>query len=59
MQQISQLMQNCRVCAKESRQVKEPLMTLDLPKYPFHVVGTDLFELNKLLVLDYFQGTQK
>ena len=57
MQQITQLVQNCRVCAKESRQGKEPLMTSELPKYPWQVVGTDLFELNKsnyLLVVDYF-----
>ena len=54
MQEISQLVQNCRVCAKESRQGKEPLMTSDLP---WQVVGTDLIELNKvnyLLVVDYF-----
>ena len=56
-QQITQLVQNCSVCAKESRQGKEPLMMSDLPKYPWQVVGTDLFELNKsnyLLVVDYF-----
>ena len=57
MHQITQLVQNCRVCAKESRQGKEPSMTSELPKYPWQVVGTDLFELNKsnyLLVVDYF-----
>ena len=57
MHQITQLVQDCRVCAKESRQGKEPLMTSELPKYPWQVVGTDLFELNKsnyLLVVDYF-----
>ena len=58
MHQITQLVQNCRVCAKENRQGKEPLMMSELPpKYPWQVVGTDLFELNKanyLLVVDYF-----
>ena len=56
MHQIIQLVQICRVCAKESRQGKEPLMTSELPKYPWQVVGTDLFELkaNYLLVVDYF-----
>ena len=57
MQQVIQLVQNCQTCAKESRQGKEPLMTTELPKYPWQVVGTDLFELNKstyLLVVDYF-----
>lgn len=57
MHQITQLVQNCRVCAKDSRQGKEPLMTSELPKC--QVVGTDLFELiinkaNYLLVVDYF-----
>ena len=36
---------------------KEQLMTSELPKYPWQVVATDLFELNKLnylLVVDYF-----
>ena len=57
MHQITQLVQNCRVCAKESRQEKELLMTSELPKYPWQVVGTDLFKLNTsnyLLVVDYF-----
>ena len=57
LQQISQLVQNCRVCAKENKQGTEPLMTSHLPKYSWQVVGTDLFELNKanyLLVVDYF-----
>ena len=57
MQQITQVVQDCKVCAKESRQGKEPLITTQLPKYPWQVVGTDLFELNKsnyLLVVDYF-----
>ena len=56
MHQIIQLTQNCRVCAKESRQGKEPLMTSELPKYLWQGVGTDPFELkaNYLLVVDYF-----
>lgn len=56
-QQVTQQVLNCQVCAKENRQGKEPLMTSTLPKYPWQVVGTDLFELNKtsyLLVVDYF-----
>ena len=37
-------------------------MTSELPKYPWQVVGTDLFELNKsnyLLVVDYFSKYPK
>ena len=57
MQQIVQVVQNCEVCAKETKPGKEPLISTQLPKYPWQVVGTDLFELNKnnyLLVVDYF-----
>ena len=57
MQQIVQVVQNCEVCAKEAKPGKEPLISTQLPKYPWQVVGTDLFELNKnnyLLVVDYF-----
>lgn len=57
MQQITQLVQNCQVCLKESKPGKEPLISTVLPKYPWQAVGTDLFELNKhnyVLVVDYF-----
>ena len=57
MQQITQLVQNCQVCLKESKPGKEPLISTVLPKFPWQVVGTDLFELNKdnyVLVVDYF-----
>ena len=57
MQQITQLVQNCEVCLKESKPGKEPLISTVLPTFPWQVVGTDLFELNKdnyLLVVDYF-----
>ena len=54
---ITQLVQNCQVCLKESKPGKEPLISTVLPKFPWQVVGTDLFELNKdnyVLVVDYF-----
>ena len=57
MQQIAQMVKNCQVCAKENRPGREPLISTVLPKYPWQVIGTDLFELNKnsyLLVVDYF-----
>ena len=57
MQQITQLVQNCEVCLKESKPGKEPLISTVIPTFPWQVVGTDLFELNKdnyLLVVDYF-----
>ena len=55
--QVEEMINKCPVCVKESRPAKEPLMTSTLPKYPWQVVGTDLFELNKsnyLLAVDYF-----
>ena len=45
------------MCLKESKPGKEPLISTVLPKFPWQVVGTDLFELNKdnyVLVVDYF-----
>jgi hypothetical protein len=57
MQQIVQVVQNCQVCAKETKPGKGPLISTLLSKYPWQVVGTDVFELNKndyLLVVDYF-----
>ena len=57
MQSIAQLVQNCRECAKQAKNKKEPLITTPLPDYPWQLVGTDLFELDKchyLLVVDYF-----
>ena len=56
-QQVTQLVQNCRECAKQCRQGKEPLMPSSLPLYPWQVAGTDLFEWDNssyLLVVDYF-----
>ena len=50
-------MQNCQVCLKESKPGKEPLISTVLPKFPWQVVETDLFELNKdnyVLMVDYF-----
>ena len=57
MHAIAQLVQNCRECAEQSRNKREPLITTPLPEYPWQLVGTDLFELDKcqyLLVVDYF-----
>lgn len=50
-------MQNCRECAEQSSNKREPLITTPLPDYPWQLIGTDLFELDKcqyLLVVDYF-----
>ncbi len=55
--QISQVIQNCSVCAKNYSPRPEPLIVTQLPEYPWQVVGTDLFELDSqhyLLIVDYF-----
>ena len=51
------MVQNCPECTRLSRQRKEPLLGTPLPEFPWKVVGTDLFELEKkhyLLIVDYF-----
>ena len=55
--QVKQMVGNCKSCAKNVQHRREPLITTSLPKYPWEVVGTDLFELQGqqyLLVVDYF-----
>ena len=45
--QIADMVQNCPECTRLSRQRKEPLLGTPLPEFPWKVVGTDLFELEK------------
>ena len=55
--QMTEMVQQCPVCAKEATPRKEPLLISPLPDYPWQVIGTDLFELKGvtyLLVVDYF-----
>ncbi len=55
--QIKQMVENCRICAKERVPRRPPLIPTPLPEYPWQVIGTDLFELKGeqyLLVVDYF-----
>ena len=59
--QMEQFVQKCQVCVKESQVTREPLIPTDLPKYLWHVVGTDLFEykkINYVVVVDYFLRSQ-
>ena len=56
-QHISDLIENCHVCAKKSKQYHEPLMSTPLPDYPWQRVASDLFFLGSdsyLLIVDYF-----
>ena len=41
------LVQNCRECAEQTKNKKEPLITTPLSDYPWQLVGTGLFELDK------------
>ena len=57
MRSIAQLVQNCHECAEQTKNKKEPLITTPLSDYPWQLVGTGLFELDKcqyLLVVNYF-----
>ena len=43
-------------------QVREPLITIPLPSFPWQRLVVDLFEMDKtpyLIAVDYFQGTRK
>ena len=56
-QHISEMVQNCAECAKTAKKRREPLVSTPLPNYPWQVIGTDLFELDKkqyIVVVDYF-----
>ena len=55
--QIEEWVKNCLHCAERNRPRKEPLMSSELPTYPWQKVGTDLFLLNGatyIVIADYF-----
>ena len=55
--QILSTVQNCHICSQKNPLVVEPMISLELPTYPWQRVSFDLFEMkgNKyLLVVDSF-----
>ena len=55
--QVQQFVKNCRECAEETCQWREPLLPTPLPDYLWQMVATYLFELkgdHYLLAVDYF-----
>ena len=55
--QVTEMISNCKLCAKEQQPQREPLMPSPLPEYPWHIVGSDLFQIKNthyLLIVDYF-----
>ena len=55
--QILSTVQNCHICSQTNPLVVEPMISLELPAYPWQTVSSDLFEMkgNKnLLVVDSF-----
>ena len=55
--QVTDMVKKSPKCAKMAIQRKEPMIVSPLPEFPWKVIGTDLFELDKkhyLLVVDYF-----
>ena len=52
--QVHQTVEKCKECAKEAPKRKELLIVTPLPDYPWQMVGMDLFEVNYVLLVDYF-----
>ena len=51
------MIHHCRICAWDVHHYKESLMPTSLPRYPWQVIESNLFELkgtNYLLLVDYF-----
>jgi hypothetical protein len=54
---VTNLVKQCFICAKEATPKREPLIPTELPLYPWQKVATDLFVLNGknyLLAVDYY-----
>ena len=55
--EVEHFIKSCAECQKNTVPPREPLISSDLPSYPWEKVASDLFEMNKctyLLVVDYF-----
>ena len=61
-QEITNLVKNCRICAKTAVYHHEPMIASELPQYPWQKIATDLFILrgvNYLIIVDYFSRFPK
>lgn len=58
--EINDYVDKCSVCeATQKSNAKEPLITKEIPKYPFQIVATDLFTFMSrefLLIVDSYSG---
>lgn len=55
--QIKEKVRQCEMCAKESHNTPEPLLTTPLPSRPWQQLAADLFEWKKgqyLVAIDYY-----
>ena len=55
--QISDVIERCPICVRDSPPRREPLIPSKLPDHPWQKIGTDLFYLKKsnyILIIDYF-----
>ena len=56
--QIEDMVKSCETCLEnQKKQTKETMIRSEIPTYPFHIVGTDLFYWNGqdfLLLVDYY-----
>lgn len=55
--QIKESVESCRICEKFRRKnQKEPLIEDEMPEYPFHMVGMDIFEFEGADFLSIFDS---
>ena len=53
--QIEEIISKCSVCqAARAQQQKEPMLSFQVPKLPYEIVSTDLFELDGTMYLSTF-----
>ena len=45
--EVEHFIKSCAECQKNTVPPREPLMSTDLPSYPWEKVASDLFEMNK------------
>ena len=58
--QIQDIVANCHICSTHQRNnMKEPMISHEIPTRPWSQVGADLFEINNqkyLVMVDYYSG---
>ena len=55
-QQLSDLIERCQKCAKVARKRREPLLSNQLPQYPWQSTATELDKKTYVVTVDYYSG---